>query len=333
MKHGKYHVTIGNDTVMAKVTFFGAKEMEEKVEGGVWDTQDYATQDHYLDGDEEGKILSQWGIITFDKPLVCKREENIIGSRLDTDEKCRLAWEGSIVESWDGKGKEKLEDKIVFFSMKEKKCKVDKVGEEWKRESDGQTVWYEVIAKNLFGKGAVMGDFKGLKLASEEGSLGVIQGAFGTEGKFRVSFPGGTQVKEGGDLVLRFKRIKGDKTNRMEQGWIEVPERAAGERIRKDDNAGKKGGKEADAPPPPPPSEVNTSRVGEVEKDKGDGVFIVSGLFAPSDNVKLFVDNKVEKLGGGGDGRVVAAFGKAGKCKVKFEEAGVGVGDKVKLVI
>ena len=107
MKHGKYHVTIGNDTVMAKVTFFGAKEMEEKVEGGVWDTQDYATQDHYLDGDEEGKILSQWGIITFDKPLVCKREENIIGSRLDTDEKCRLAWEGSIVESWDGKGKER----------------------------------------------------------------------------------------------------------------------------------------------------------------------------------------------------------------------------------
>jgi hypothetical protein len=121
----------------------------------------------------------------------------------------------------------------------------------------------------------------------------------------------------------------------MEQGFIEVPERAAGERIKvegEDEKVGKKGKKGVDAPPPPPTSKVDTDRVGEVEKDKGDGIFIVSSLFAASDNVKLFVDEKVEKVGGGGDGRVVAAFGKAGKCKVRFEDGSVSVGDKVKLM-
>ena len=135
MKHGKFHVTVGNDTVMAKVQFFGAKEIGEKPEGGVWDTLDFETQEHYLESEDEGDdILSQWGLIKFDKPVVCRREESVIGSRLDTDEKCRLAWEGEIVETWDGKGKGGLEERIVFFSFKEKRCKVDRVGEEWKRE-------------------------------------------------------------------------------------------------------------------------------------------------------------------------------------------------------
>ncbi|GMI48839.1 hypothetical protein TrCOL_g5982 [Triparma columacea] len=355
MKPGKFHVTVGNETVMARAAFFGSRELGKKPGGELWDTEDYETQDHYIDGDgggegvqegegegqgsgggSEGSIQPQWALLTFDRPVVCRRTERVIGSRLDTEEKCRLAWEGEIRETWDGKGKGKgIEDRLVFYTIKEKRCKVDKVGEGWKRESDGKTVWFEVIAKNLFGKGAAMGDFKGLKLLSPEGDVGVLQGAFGTEGKFRVSFPGGTQVGEGGELLLKFKRIKGDKTNKMEQGFIEVPERAAGERIKvegEDEKVGKKGKKGVDAPPPPPTSKVDTDRVGEVEKDKGDGIFIVSSLFTASDNVKLFVDEKVEKVGGGGDGRVVAAFGKAGKCKVRFEDGSVSVGDKVKLM-
>lgn len=153
MKPGKFHVTVGNETVMARAAFFGSRELGEKPGGELWDTEDYETQDHYIDGDgggegveegegegqgsgggPEGSIQPQWALLTFDRPVVCRRTERVIGSRLDTEEKCRLAWEGEIRETWDGKGKGKgIEDRLVFYTIKEKRCKVDKVGEGWKR--------------------------------------------------------------------------------------------------------------------------------------------------------------------------------------------------------
>ena len=72
---------------------------------------------------------------------------------------------------------------------------------------------------------------------------------------------------------------------------------------------------------------------GVVEKCKEGNVYIVAGLFKPEEDIKAFVaagEGVLVVMGGGEEGEIVAAFGKAGKCKVE-SVAGLADGSKVTL--
>ena len=132
----------------------------------------------------------------------------------------RLAFHGSLLSTHDGKTGVPLGVLAPkFYTYKSKTCTVSKVGDEYVRESDQEKVPFEVICKGLFGEGASMASFAGLKLFNGGVSteVGVISGAFGSEGQFRVEFPGGTSLAAGGVAVLKFKKFRGDSTNKMVQ--------------------------------------------------------------------------------------------------------------------
>lgn len=78
-----------------------------------------------------------------------------------------------------------------------------------------------------------------------------------------------------------------------------------------------------------------TVRTGTIEITKSETVghtaqdqAIVKGAFRMEENVKLFVGARVVTAGGQ-EGQLVGAFGKMGKCKVKFESSGAAVDSTV----
>ena len=138
----------------------------------------------------------------------------------------------------------------------------------------------------------------------------------------------------------------------MNQNFLDLPPKATRVAIIKEVTKPrpappKKNASSSASPPPPPAAETPASaesvNVGEVEKARDGGVFIVKNLFGLEDNVKSFVDRiviigeKVEEEGAESSGsvkaKIVGAFGKGGKCKVLCEGSDVvKIGDKVILL-
>ena len=140
---------------------------------------------------------------------------------------------------------------------------------------------------------------------------------------FKVSFPGGLDAPADSELVLEFRKFRGDKTNAMVQpsSMMELSPEAAKERVVLEA-----------APTKVRKEKKRKVRRGEVEKLKEDGVCIVSGLFKQEENVKSFVGMVCDFYLVNGEvvkGELVAAFGKAGKVKIKCSVGGVEVGGKV----
>jgi len=120
---GKVHVSVGHGTVMATVTFFGAKEIgrkrgrrrskgeeeeggEEEEEEDVWGVprlefdweKDYLYQEEMAGREEEGgedeeggreggrrRFQTQYVLLRFESPVLCPVNNLLIGSRLDAD--------------------------------------------------------------------------------------------------------------------------------------------------------------------------------------------------------------------------------------------------------
>jgi selenocysteine-specific elongation factor len=213
--------------------------------------------------------------------------------------------------------------------MKEKKGVISRLGDPYKRSDDGKTVRYEVFGSDLFKKETNMKLFLGMKVETEQGDVGEIKSSFGTSGKFRAFFPAGTEAQEGDSLYLRFRRYAHDAEKKMHQ-LCSLPAARSGAMIEVQKK--KKGKKEL-------PEGVK--RVGEISALKGDilengkhSVAIISGFFAPEVNIKERAGIKVFVPSTNEEGSVVGPFGKAGKCKVAFEQGlSAEVGSKAELQI
>ena len=104
----KFHITIGHETVMATLQFFGppAQCTDMSVYTQQLDTGlEYEFQDEL--GDKTNILNTSTGtaevlqfvVLEFDRPITCTRDSLVIGSRLDTDinlKTCRLAFHGRI---------------------------------------------------------------------------------------------------------------------------------------------------------------------------------------------------------------------------------------------
>eukprot|EP00980_Cylindrotheca_fusiformis_P016236 scaffold4825_cov132-Cylindrotheca_fusiformis.AAC.13 len=358
----KVHISVGHTTVMATVTFWGAKELREQQEkrssqqesidghsalGGDadlaglpylkydWD-QDFIHQDGMLEtlssdpmsSDPSTKLNRKeaplhWAMLDFQTPIYCPLHSLVIGSRLDLNDKsnnnksvissagegtassCRLAFCGRLIEKVEPA---KDYTRIRSYTPKERTGVISRLGDPHKRQDDGKTVRYEIFGSDLFKKETILKPFLGMKLITPQGDIGEIKSAFGTGGKFRAFFPGGTEAREGDALVMPFLRFAHDPEKKMRQTLV-LPAARPGSRMES-----KK-------------KKVKPEAVGQVEKLKGDvlengkyNTAIIAGFFTPEVNVRERIGRKVVIPSTKEEGTISGAFGKAGKCKVAFPD-------------
>jgi len=391
----KFHVSVGHTTVMATVTFWGAREIalrlkndggKPKLEnnehikmdnistkkntndsekelkssslGGNADIaglphmefdfdEDFLQQEDYIEsiedseGEESGSKMKvsyplHFCSLDFQTPVYCPLNSLIIGSRLDTDiqsNTCRLAFSGRLVQKFDPK---KDTERLRLYTMKEKSGVICRLGDSFKRNDDNRVVRYEVYGSDLFKKETNMTQFIGLQVETETGDVGEIQSSFGTGGKFKVSFPAGTDARNGSKLFLRFKRYVHDTEKKIRQDAT-LPAPRVGTRIdtgqgkkqKKDRRTGNKNG-----------SQGASKVMGKIASLKGEplenGKFciaIAEGLFTPEINIREKVGMVVRVVQTSEEGSITGSFGKAGKCKVSFPNGlSAGVGSNVELL-
>lgn len=255
--------------------------------------------------------------------------------------------------------------RLKSYTKKEKTGTVCRLGDPYRRADDSKLVRYEVFGTNLFKKETNMTQFVGLLIETDRGDVGSIQSSFGTSGKFRVNFPGGTDIREGDSLYLRFKRYANDPKKAIHQDGSLPPART-GSRVdppaKKKKNKAKNGNvaslpqstnnnkspqtaanRSASTDAPSDGKATSNAPVfGEIIKLKGDmledgksTMAIVSGLFSMEDDIAQYKGRKVVSLSSGGEEGVVdSSFGKMGKCKVLFPNgiSGAVMGSRVKML-
>ena len=322
--------------------------------------QDFLQQDGYLESlsgdDKKNKSTKNqsnnddtydglplhWALLEFQTPVYCPLNSLVIGSRLDTVDtnshnqatgkasSCRLAFSRRLIQKIDP---EKDVSKLRLYTPKEKRGVISRLGDPHRRQDDNAIVRYEVFGGDLFKKETVMKPFIGMKIITEKTrDMGEIKSSFGTSGKFRIWFPAGTTAREGEGLLLQFKRFAHDPEKAMRQEDMILPAARPGSRI---EPTGKKGKNKPNNKKPPPPEAV-----GEVSAIKGDvlengkhNMAIIAGLFTPEINIREEkVGRKVIIPSTNEHGTIVGPFGKAGKCKVTFENGiSAAVGSKAEL--
>lgn len=193
----KFHITVGHETVMARVTFFGlppvgASELPSDAKPPPsqpcsLDTpftfeREYFYQDEYVTGQGEanpGPDPEQWALLEFERPVTCPSLCLVIGSKLDTDihaNACRLAFQGRLLQGFEDKSyAETALPRLRIYKTKHKEGQVERVTDD-----------YTVIGRNLFKKETNLQLFVGLKVTLSTGETGVIEGGFGQSGKFKI---------------------------------------------------------------------------------------------------------------------------------------------------
>ncbi|XP_059184342.1 selenocysteine-specific elongation factor [Centropristis striata] len=217
----KFHITVGHETVMGKVTFFGlppvgASEPPSDTkpppsEPCSLDTpftfeREYYYQDEYVTSQGEassGPDPEQWALLEFERPVTCPSLCLVIGSKLDTDihaNACRLAFQGRLLQGFEDKGyAETALPRLRIYKTKHKEGQVERVTDD-----------YTVIGRNLFKKETNLQLFVGLKVTLSTGETGVIEGGFGQSGKFKI------RVQEG--LCLETKQLFSSTSKKKGKG-------------------------------------------------------------------------------------------------------------------
>lgn len=145
----KFHITVGHETVMAKVTFFGLPPTVPP--GGAPDVspppqtppsletpfnfdREYFYQDEYSTRRGEagpGSDPEQWALLEFDRPVTCPSLCLVIGSKLDTDihaNACRLAFHGRLLQGFEEKGyAETCLPRLHIYKLKHREGQVERV--------------------------------------------------------------------------------------------------------------------------------------------------------------------------------------------------------------
>mmetsp|Transcript_12942 Transcript_12942/g.14809 ORF Transcript_12942/g.14809 Transcript_12942/m.14809 type:complete len:640 (-) Transcript_12942:90-2009(-) len=371
----KFHISVGHTTIMASVTFWGAREFFEKGTckkkedkqdalqphqplsktskiktlighsslGGDADMaglprikfdfqQDFLQQNSLLEElDGKASNFLHWAMLDFQTPVYCPLDSLIIGSRLDVEapdssssSSCRLAFSGRIVEKVDPAIDS---TRLKVYIPKEKRGVISKLGDPFRREGDSKVVRYEVFGDDLFKKETNMKTFTGMKLTTPYGDVGEIKGSYGTTGMFRVWFPAGTEAKEGDDLILNFKRYVHDTKKEMHQD-LTLPRERVGTRLELQQKSKKKKKKAVK-------NGSVVSLKGDVLESNGKHTMaIITGFFTPEVNIRDAAGTHVTIPTTKEVGKVVGPFGKAGKCKVSFEDGiSADVGAKAEMFL
>eukprot|EP00698_Gefionella_okellyi_P019832 TRINITY_DN6144_c0_g1_i2.p1 TRINITY_DN6144_c0_g1~~TRINITY_DN6144_c0_g1_i2.p1 ORF type:complete len:333 (-),score=78.06 TRINITY_DN6144_c0_g1_i2:726-1724(-) len=199
----KLHLSVGHATVMATVQFISDSAMPIATAATADDGEPFTPFDVTQEYEYKTEIPSTdapcWVILQFETPVTCPANGLVIGSHLDSDiqlNQCRLAFYGRLSLVLPGEGRAAL-NALRVFKRKQRIGGIDRVQDD-----------YTVIGKGLFKKETNMAIFTNLKIRRDTGEEGVIEGAFGKSGKFKVNFRSGGQQALGtkGELKLEFKQ-------------------------------------------------------------------------------------------------------------------------------
>ncbi|KAJ8257885.1 hypothetical protein GJAV_G00190780 [Gymnothorax javanicus] len=248
----KFHITVGHETVMGKVSFFGlppssssasvanGKALSElsldqqPTNPSSEDTglsqpssdstppdktfsfdREYIFQDEYVigqPGTEGACDPEQWALLEFERPVTCPSFCLVIGSKLDTD-----IHANTCRLAFQGRLLEGFEDKGYAESALPKL----KVFKTKLREGQVERVMddYTLIGRNLFKKETNMQLFVGLKVRLSTGEEGVIEGGFGQSGKFKIRVPEGLneETKQLLSSTSKKKSKGGNKTEPVKE--------------------------------------------------------------------------------------------------------------------
>ena len=208
----KFHITIGHETLIGKVELFGslsAPSADNKSDSNFDFNRDYL----HLDGSEEDEnkenvekketrpvIQQHFALIDFTnenetQSVLCTQNSLVIGSKLDTDihlNQCRIGFYGKVLHLFTNKdfkdpssaaaaasasastNHHHLSD-LRVYKEKQKEGVVERKHDE-----------YTLIGRSLFKKETNISIFAGLKVQLSTGDKGVIEGAFGQSGKFKI---------------------------------------------------------------------------------------------------------------------------------------------------
>lgn len=219
----KFHISVGYETVMAKVSIFGLMESdkccEKSVDGDNVFSYDqiYKFQDELLSDEsdstkqtEKELPLKQYVLLEFEKPILASSGSIIIGSKLDIDinsNSCRIAFWGKMLERIVDKNYSTVVlPKLKVYKDKCKTGSIDRI----KNEN-------EVIGKDIFKKETNIQLFVGLKVNLSTGEEGVIDGAFGQSGKVNIRIPGGLKDTTVSQINLSSKK-KGKNVAAQDDG-------------------------------------------------------------------------------------------------------------------
>ncbi|PSN35635.1 Selenocysteine-specific elongation factor [Blattella germanica] len=184
----KYHISIGHETVMGKLTFFGRTQIFNEEESSLNYNEEYKYQEELLPSMEQdaekGTAFKQYAIVEFEKPVSAVPGALVIGSKLDMDihvNSCRLAFWGHLLETIEDKNySSNVLSKIKIYKEKRKVGVVERASNE-----------YEVIGKGMFKKETNIQLFVGLKVDLSTGETGIIESSFGQSGKTKIRIPDG----------------------------------------------------------------------------------------------------------------------------------------------
>jgi len=138
----KFHITVGHETVMARVTYFGLPPSDTKptqsepcsLETPINIDREYFYHDEYATGQGEGSPgpdPDQWALLEFDRPVTCPALCLVIGSKLDTDihaNACRLAFQGRLLQGFEDKSyAETALPRLRICKTKHKEGQVERV--------------------------------------------------------------------------------------------------------------------------------------------------------------------------------------------------------------
>ncbi|XP_065844558.1 selenocysteine-specific elongation factor-like [Oscarella lobularis] len=214
----KFHISIGHDTVMGKVSFFSAP-LDSPIDEFSLEHQ-YVYQDElygksspkeHEDHEEAISVKQQWAVVEFEKPLVCGKDSLVIGSRLDTDinsNSCRIAFYGRLLRSFvDRANMASVLPQLKVYKMKQKEGIVERMQDS-----------YTVICRSLFKKETNMALFTGLKVNLSTDERGVIEGSFGQSGKVKIRIPSGLSAETQKALASHGKKKGGKESDAKQQG-------------------------------------------------------------------------------------------------------------------
>lgn len=189
----KFHISIGHETVMAKLSFFGLlQDFSNTSEDNAFDfNKEYKFQNELLPdptNDDEGvraheMPVKQFAMLEFEKPTLVVPKCLVIGSKLDSDihaKTCRLAFWGHLLESVEDKNYSTTV--LPKLKIYKEKCKCGVV--------DRACNQYQVIGKSMFKKETNIQLFVGLQVELSTGETGVIESSFGQSGKVKIHIPG-----------------------------------------------------------------------------------------------------------------------------------------------
>jgi len=215
----KFHISVGHETVMAKLTVFGYMGERDMGEVKEFDLEEeYKFQEAFMvkpkpGGEEVDMPKCQFALLEFERCVPVVPGSVVIGSRLDTDihsNTCRLAFKGTMLNFMRDKNyADTILPSLKVFKNKSKSGVVERASNE-----------YEVIVKDLFKKETNISLFTGLKVELSSGEKGTIEGSFGQSGKVKVRIPEG--LKPESFAALGGKKKKGENNPSLEATTVTV---------------------------------------------------------------------------------------------------------------